>query len=333
LEVEKPSTVRRLSRRAQRLIYNVSWKSTGPCSLRELDILLREHLSLPVGADDYEPLFPIEAASAFLKHGGALCGAAEPDSVGAGLRLVLDGLHVLASHGDRDAIRALVDGATHAANTVKEIAASKPEMLRPIARSREEWPSTISLHPDWQQENKDIIASLEVGTQSRVAKQLKVTRLPTKGKDERRKRYRHLVPVLCERLVDIVDAARDWLNQRQAGMQRQGALNRAEIGARRKSWRLTREELENRSPWILQAGELGELNGETAIEWFRVGWDGLKALTKKPHDLPFEFMQMGAFEEKKKARKEQTSASKRRANRRHGLKPRHRDVFMKLFGR
>jgi hypothetical protein len=236
LDVEKPRTYRRLSRRAKRLIYYVALEPSGPCTVTKLDTLLREHLMLPFGADAYEPLIPVVAARAFLKHGGALCRSTELDSVDAGLRLMIDGLHVRASHGHRKALVTLVHSAIWAADAVKELSESQPEAVRPVARSCDEWPSTILVHSDWQGEIKSMIRATELGTKATFAGQTHVKKSGTDGQP-----YRHLVPVYCERLVDILDAVREWVSahDRPVLTKSTGPAN----AARRKRWAGAKREL------------------------------------------------------------------------------------------
>jgi hypothetical protein len=324
LDAEKPRTYRRLSRRAKRLIYDVAWSLSRPRTPTELDTFLRQHLLLPIDADEHEPVVPIEAAPVFLKHGGALCRSARPDSVAAGLRLIIDSLHVRASHGDRNALVALVDSATYAADAVRELSTSQPEAVRPVARSCDEWPSTILVHSDWQGENTRMITAIEVGTQSLFAGQMHVKKSPAQGQP-----FRHIVPVYCERLVNIVDATRAWLDE--LGMPVLTKSTGSANAARRKRWAGAKRKLQSSSrPWLLKAGELPELEPATASQWFEVGWEGLKALTKRPHELPAKLTEVGAYEQQ---RQHASSSGRARGDNRSGLKKRHREVFMSVFGR
>lgn len=289
--------------------------------------MLRQHLQLPSGADAHEPLIPIEAAVVYLEQGASLCRSTELHSVDAGVRLLFDGLHVLASHGHQEALITLVHSAIWAADAVKELSESQSEAVRLVARTSEEWPSTILPHSDWKGEIESMIKATELGKDSRFAGRMRVKRSGTFGQP-----HRHIVPVQCERLVDIVDAVQAWLDR--LGMPVLTKSTGPANLARRRKWARVKRELQSSSrAWLLKAGKLPELEPSTARQWFEVGWEGWKHLTRHPHEMPAELSGAGLFEERRKSHNGQTSPGKRRGNIRSGLKKRHLEVFMKLFGR
>ena len=317
---ERRRTYRQLSRAAKRLIYDVAPAESGPCSPSDLETLLRKHLQQPIGEDDREPPLPKGGASVIITHGSKLCASARPEKIKIGLPLIIDGLHLLAKHGDRAALHALVDSATHAALAVKELSRYEPDFVRPLARVVEEWPSTIANHTDWDEENAEFVRDLEVGAESLVVARKRIKKTRRDGQEDRRPIF-----VLCERLVDIVDAAREWHSQIDRYMRQPTRGRRPRRGVSRNL------ELPTTLQWTFEAAKLDGLDA-AAPAWFKVGWEGFKFLTLRPHELPGELERIGRWREDQKARRQQTTPGKRRGNRRSGLQERVKPKFLKLFG-
>lgn len=317
---------RPLSRPATRLIYDVECGVDGcAVSLPDLLRLLKTYIARPIENDDVEPTLPLGLSLLLLRQGNKLCRSMEAESVPLGLWSLIEGLYVLASNGNPTAQRTLVEVGVHAAQLVTELSSTRTDDMAIVAMDCEEWPATVSKHPDWKIRNERMINAIRLGA-ALLPRNPKISGEPSEDQP-----YRHILHIYSNRLIDVLTAARGWTrkinkvkSKSKSGSERQGR----HIGSG-KPKQTPLGELE----WLRNAADLAELDADCAMKWFEVGWQALKFLSdRNPQYLP-GLANVGRYKTEYRGRRGRRTAAEQRADKNDGIKTRLKDIFEKRFGK
>jgi hypothetical protein len=229
------------------------------------------------------------------------------------------------------AAEALVLVATEIAECVKRLSLTKPELFRHLARDCDEWPSTISFHPDWRKENKEVIDKIELGFDSPLRRQPKLTKFATKGIGQIYRAVTHAYSFRILEIVEVVQSYYYYMEEHRPGWALE--LNNKPSRSAYRGARRTKKgkcHCPRADVAIRQAGELEFLSRENVKDWFEAGWQLVLVLTNgEPEMLP----DLGQLGEKRRAHLEIASERTRLSDVRGGIKRELRKVFLRRFGR
>jgi len=333
----------RLNRPALRLIYDVEFGNAGAAVPRwELVELLKKYLARPIEHNDAEPELPAAMWYYQLKEGIKMCRTLDPDDVPRGLRLMIEGLHLVASGGGTVAQIALVDIATRAANIVRDLCETRPKDMAEIAVDRFEWPATLSYHMDWDTRNAAMMKAVTLGG-APPKKKSKISALPPKTHSERpvrkkptespskiqlkesvrhKQEHRHIRHIYDNRLIDVLIAVQGWGRRMETKRARLKKSTRVGSGK-------TKTVPKIEPDWLQEAIDLPELDEKCADRWFEVGWQAIKFLTDgRPESLE-GLDKLGRYKADFRANLLGNTPGVERGGKREGIKERLKENFAK----
>lgn len=217
-----------------------------------------------------EPLSTIEV-QVLCRGAAELCRAETPSALRYAMKNIADVLRSMAVQGDADARDALVRAAVHLADLVKECSLAEPERFKGLARKSLEWPTTISIHPDWTRDNEELTKELELGADSWIQTQVEYTKYAAPKQP-----HRGIAHVYCYRLVELVEVLMEYRDYLDVELSVAGRPI---------------EEITLDPPRLDVAfkalASLRPLSADTAQQWFDLGWEVMMFVTEnRPEDLP-----------------------------------------------